>query len=206
MSKFSEAPGHIFTSYLALSAICITHNDSYVYLYGCYGNLATADIDTIEIETDFETLNTLLFELGDDANFAIEALANSISCPTQKSQTIMLDSKGGLHFEDHLFALMLSRKEDLDDDDEFISYQLNGFMKRDGILPEFDYSYLPSDKTQVVEYYNKVIAVQYLFYLHFKKQSSNEMALILSGLHNPVLFALAKAYQENLSNIEAHDN
>jgi hypothetical protein len=202
MSKFSEAPAHITTSYLILSSICFTHDDNYVYLFGCYGNLVNGDINSIEIETDFETLNTLLYEIDEYADEAIEALANKISNPTTETETIYFIEQGGLHFMDHIFVFSLIRYEDEDDDEE-LTYHLNGFMKRKEMLPDFIEFSLPTNQRQLVKYYNEILAVHYQFYLNFRKITTKEIALISSGLYNQLLFTLAKA-QFNLLKESRH--
>jgi hypothetical protein len=225
--RVSELPSHIFTSYLALSSIWISHEDTNVMLFGVYGDMVSGDIKPIMVETDFQSLNDLLNELGEDGEQVIEALAKNIMHPTEENEVIYTIEEGGLHFQDHLFALMINpqeeyeydewdeddEEEDDDNDDgsedwkEFeekaegeegkvedeIFYILNGYIKKNETLPDFLDIILPTEEAELVNYYNKLLAIQYRFYLLFKKIEPAERALMKSDLQSELVFVLAKA-------------
>lgn len=199
MSSKHPKPEHIFTSYLAISHIILTPDSHHVFLMGVYGNMLDGEIYTIEFECGFELLNDLLPLVDEQAEQAIEALAQHIANPSEEHHTIDLSDSGGLHFETHAFALQVIHEQDEKGRPylpEEPSYQLVGFITLPAFLPEFMGEFLPSDPVSQVAYYNRLLALQYAFYLSFQKTMKEEMAKVRAHLYDPVAWTLARTQYE----------
>jgi hypothetical protein len=189
-----QYPSKLFTSYLSISHILFSNAHSQVTLLGCYGNLLDGLISSITIETNFRMLNTLLDQAGEQAETVIEQLANKISHPERELDVIDI-SVEGITFEDHLFAfsaMIYENEEGELEKPEGFAYRLAGFMYREGILDEFNVYGPPADQQELAVYYNKLLAMQYHFYLLFSSQLSIEKGLICSNLTDPFYFRLAQ--------------
>ena len=133
-------PNYVFTTYLTLAYIHFSRETSDVRLFGCYGNMVDGDTQTIEIETDFVTLNDLPAEAGPEAEEAIDLISKELSDPTIDDPFIDLTDQGGLTLCDHIFAFLLMA--DVDDDGNMLEsdeyhYRLTFHTKRENIVPEF---------------------------------------------------------------------
>lgn len=193
-----DQPDYLFTTYLSLSHIFLSHEHTQVSLLGVYGNLVTGEINEITIECDFEMLNDMLALVDDQAEQAIESLSYHITHPTSEIAVIDL-SCSGLHFEEHIFALQVIFEVDETGNSfmtEDVSYSLNGFVKRESILPSFVEVTLPAGIAERALYYNQLLAMQYHLYLHFQKKTNTRQALVISNLVDPLVFALAKTQYE----------
>jgi hypothetical protein len=192
-------PEHIFTTYLAISHIILTPDSHHVFLMGVYGNMLDGEIYTLEFECGFELLNDLLPLVDEQAEQAIEALAQHIAHPSEEHNTIDLSDSGGLHFESHAFALQVIHEEDEEGRPylpEEPSYQLVGFIPLPSFLPEFMGELLPADPASRIAYYNRLLAMQYAFYLSFQKTMKEEMAKVRAHVYDPVVWTLAKTQYE----------
>jgi hypothetical protein len=200
MPKLSEVPNTIFTSSLFVLGICYFHKFSAFYIFCYYYDLLSGELQPIEVRTDFETLYNLLSEIGKDGEETIDELSKFIPGSAEEISVINFgDEKQPLYLEHHFFAFMLTMEEDedMDDDVDEISYQLTGFLRHDSLSEIICLEMPYENNAELVEYYNEILAVQYLFYLHFKKSEEEEWARSLSNLGQPLMFALAKA-QYNL--------
>jgi hypothetical protein len=72
------------------------------------------------------------------------------------------------------------------------SYVLNSYFKRGDFLPDYLDFTLPRTKQKQKEYYNKLLAIRYFFYLDYKSRMDEPDAAGYSNLSDPLLFALAK--------------
>jgi hypothetical protein len=209
MAPQHHKPEHIFTNYLAISHIILTADSHHVFLMGVYGNMLDGEIYTIEFECGFELLNDLLPLVDDQAEQAIEALAQHIAHPSEEHNTIDLSDSGGLHFETHAFALQVIHEEDEEGRTylpEEPSYQLVGFIPLPSFLPEFMGEYFPTEPSSLVLYYNRLLALQYAFYLSFQKTMKEELAKMRSHLYDPLVWTLAKMqYELEASNKQEED-
>jgi hypothetical protein len=190
-----ETPLHIFTSYIGVSHICFRHRNADVTLLGCYGDLATGEMKPITIETNFETLNELLYSIDDQADDAIDALVKSITEPSEDYHIIELADQNGIHFNDHIFALMRIREDDENTSvagPEDVSYVLNAYIKRKEILPEFITTDIPTSRGKYLSYCNRLLAIRYRFYLLFGKTMNRLLALSVANLSDPLTYAMAK--------------
>src|SRR4051812_19447335 len=78
-------PNHILTSYLAISHVWVSQENSDVYLWGIFGNLMNGDMSPIRIETEFETLHALLpFSDSPETEEIIAAISKGISEPSEE--------------------------------------------------------------------------------------------------------------------------
>lgn len=199
MNEPHKNPNYIFTSFLSISHLFISHNSSAVTILGCYGNLLSGEIENISIETDFATLNDLLNEIGAEADEAIEQVAKLLSKPTDENGVIDLTDSGGLSFSDHIFALLVIHEEDEEGkiiETEENSYHLNAYMKRQNILPDFIENMIPENVSERSNYFNTLIAMQYHIYLASRKKQEENIALINANLTDPFYFNLAKTQYE----------
>jgi hypothetical protein len=199
MANNKQNPGHIFTTYLAISAIILTPDSNHVFLMGVYGNMLNGDIGTIEFECGFGLLNDLLPLVDEQAEEVIEALAQHIAHPSDEHHTIDVSESGGLHFEEHAFALQIIHEQDEEGRPylpEEPSYHLAGFIPLPAFLPPFMGEPLPTDGAQLVQYYNRLLALQYAFYLSFQKILQEELAQVRANLYDPLVRTLARAQYE----------
>ncbi|MGE5522022.1 MAG: hypothetical protein ACM3VS_19015 [Candidatus Dadabacteria bacterium] len=190
-----ETPTHIFTSYIGVSHICFSHEDSRITLLGCYGELVTGEMKTIEIETNFDTLYELLTSIEEQADDAMEAMANRLMEPRSDNEILDLVDAGGLHFNDHIFALMRIHEEEdgyHSTQPENITYVLNAYIDRKKLLPEFISTSLPSGVQNFLLYCNRLLAIRYRFYLVFRKTMNRLMALSVANLTDPVIYTMAR--------------
>jgi hypothetical protein len=137
--------------------------------------------------------------VDEQAEQAIEALAQHIAHPSEEHNTIDLSDSGGLHFESHAFALQVIHEEDEEGRPylpEEPSYQLVGFIPLPSFLPEFMGELLPADPASRIAYYNRLLALQYAFYLSFQKTMKEEMAKVRAHVYDPVVWTLAKTQYE----------
>lgn len=188
---------HIFTTYLAVSAIILTPDNDHVFLMGIYGDLVDGEIYTLEFECAFELFNDLLVD--EQADEAIEALSQHLSHPSGETHTIDLTESGGLHFEGYAFALQVIHEQDEEGQPylpEEPSYQLAAFLPHPSFLPDFMGESLPTGKAERVRYYNGLLALQYMFYLHFRKSLEEDIALVRAHLYDPLVRALAREVYE----------
>ena len=193
-------PSHIFTTCLSISHIFISHKNSHVMLLGCYGCLIDGEFNTIEIRTSFQVLNELLSEV-EEADEVIEILSKSISNPTTENETIDIGDSGGITFDKHFFSLTLIYNEDengntIVPNPEDISYWLNYYIKFDESFATFIDYCPPKNKTQLTEYFNRILCMQYKMYLSIISKGDKEKGLIFSNLSNPIYFAMAKTQFE----------
>jgi hypothetical protein len=189
-------PTHIFTSYISISGICLSRKDSFVLLFAIYGDILDPYNHTpIEIETSFQRLHNLLSEYpAEYTEDLVEKIAIALSESTEDYPTIDL-SDTGFDFTDHIFAFMLIYEED-ENGQPYVpkdpSYVLNGYLKRGNLLPEYLDFLLPRTNQKQTEYYNKLLAIRYFFYLDYKNRMDEPDAIGYSNLTDPLLFALAK--------------
>lgn len=194
-----KQPNYIFTSYLALSTIIVSHKSSIVTLLGVYGKMLNGNILTIEVECNFETLNDLLTAAGAQAENAIDQLSKVLLDKSKECHAIDVSQDGGIHFEDHIFALQAIYEEGPLGETvvprEF-SYLLNGYIQRPTFIHDFIGYIIPKNKVQLSRYYAKLLAMQYELYLGFRKRTTKEFALIFSNLSDPVIYTTAKNHYE----------
>jgi hypothetical protein len=192
-------PLNIITTYLAVSSIYISHDSSNVILFAVYGDMLTGEFHTIEIETNFTTLNDLLSELEERAEEAEIAISSSISNPTNENQIIDFSDRGELHFNNLIFSFTIIYEEGENGETvipEEITYMLNGYVSRKGIIDDFfDYS-IPIDKRELAKYHGKLLAIQYHLYLSFSGKIRKSYALAFSNLADPFMYTIAKNQYE----------
>jgi hypothetical protein len=195
MNEPHTNPNYIFTSFLSISHLFISHDSSDVTFLGCYGNLLTGEIENISVETDFTTLNDLLTEAGPEAEEATEQIAKLLSKPTEENGIVDLCDSGGLTFSDHIFALLAIYNEDEEGriiQTEEHSYRLNAYIKRQNIIPDFIENMIPENIAERSVYFNALLTMQYYIYLGYRKKKGENIALIYSNLTDPFYFNLAK--------------
>jgi hypothetical protein len=195
MSQPKENTNYIFTTYLGISSIVISHENSNVLLFGVYGNQLDGNFYTIEIQTNFQTLYDLLSLINDQSEHAIDALSNAIANPTEENQVIDLSGKE-IHFYEHIFGFFAffreseERKEKVKEDG---LYLLAGYTIKDPIHSGFNDLDIPTEGLELIEYYNSLLSMQYALYLSAVKQVDKTTSQVLSNLTDPTIFALAKA-------------
>ena len=199
-----KSPNHIFTTYLDLSHIFFSQNTSDVTLLGCYGDLLDLDMKSIAIETDFATLNDLLAEVPYEAECTIDRISELLSRSTPDDHVIDLCDEGGIHFSDHIFALMLIMETDEEgnpEESEEYSYRLVAVTPRDNLIPDFIEVDLPSTDQERTTYLNSLLALRYQVYLTCIEKLSENSSLIYSHLTDPTYFTLAKTtYELHITN------
>ena len=79
---------------------------------------------------------------------------------------------------------------------EDISYLLTVCVKIENYLEGYWYFQIPENKKELIIYFNKILAMQSLLFLTLSKTTDKEKAFIISGLTNPILFAMAKTHFE----------
>lgn len=199
MAEQYAKPGHIFTTYLAISAIILTPDSNHVFLLGVYGNMLNGDVETIEFECGFGLLNDLLPLVDEQAEEAIEALSTHIANPTGEHHTIDLSESGGLHFEGYAFALQVIHEQDENGRPylpDVPSYHLAGYIPQPSFVPDGLGYPLPRDGAELVQYYNRLLALQYAFYQVFQKTMDEETARVRANLFDPLVRELARVVYE----------
>jgi hypothetical protein len=191
-------PFHILTSYLDIFNIFIEEDSSAVSLIGTYGDFIGGDYEAVFIQTSFDLFYELLsqYEFSDAL---LQVIAERIARPVPANEVIEIPEGEVLCFPDHIFSLTVmcdpeevSRYIPGEDSD----YWLDGFMKRGNLIPEFTSFTLPGDNPGLSLYYNSLLCMQYVFYLHFKESVDDELALSHAGLNTPLLLAMAKTQYE----------
>jgi hypothetical protein len=198
MADLRENANYIFTTYLGISSIVISHDNSNVLLFGVYGNQLDGNFYTIEIQTNFQTLYDLLSLLEDQAEEAIDALSNAIANPTEDNQVIDLSGKV-IHFYEHIFGFIAFFRETEEGNRKVKEdglYLLAGYAKKDPIHSDFNDLEIPTEGLELIEYYNSLLSMQYALFLSAVKQVDKLTSLVLSNLTDPTIFALAKAQYE----------
>ena len=198
MKNSHEQPSQIFTTFLSISHIIISHEDSNVILLGVYGDLADGETKQIMVETVFQTLNDLISEEGGNEE-VVDLISNALNNPTGETETIDVSDTGGLNFYKFFFPLQMILEEDDDIETlepEDISYLLTVCVKIEKYLDGYWEFPIPENKKELVVYFNKILAMQYLLCLSVSQTTDKEKAFIISGLTNPILFAMAKTHFE----------
>lgn len=195
MNEPHKNPNYIFTSFLSVSHLFISHDSCDVTLLGCYGNLVTGEIESISFETDFATLNDLLAEIGEEGEEAIEQIANLLSHPADNSCIIDLTDAGGIIFSDHIFSFLVIFNEDEEGkivESEDDTYRLNAYIRRQNILPDFTENLVPENAALRSAYLNSLLTMQYHIYIAYRKKEGESRALIYANLRDPFHFSLAQ--------------
>ncbi|MBS1666778.1 MAG: hypothetical protein JST58_05315 [Bacteroidetes bacterium] len=205
MSHSNLHPAHIFTTLLSIAHIEIWHNDNHTALYGCYGDLLDAEFRPIVVETKFETLNDLITAEGNDMEEVLELISKALGNPSGETVTIDLEDIGGMNFHTFFFSLQMFLNDREDNGDDEPTYWLNACIKKEGHLGHFIDAIIPVDKKELVDYYNKILTLQYILYLSCIRTLGNEKALVVSNLTEPVFFAMAKTHFE-LDNLGSNGN
>ncbi len=198
MAEPRENANYIFTTYLGISSIVISQDNSNVLLFGVYGDQLNGNFKTIEIQTNFQTLYDLLPLIEDQAEEAIDALSNAIANPTEDIQVIDLSGKE-IHFHEHIFGFIAFFKENEEGNRKVKEdglYLLAGYTKRGPIHSDFNDLEVPTEGLELIEYYNSLLSMQYTLFLSALMQVDRLTALVLSNLSDPTIFALAKAQYE----------
>jgi hypothetical protein len=198
MARPKENANYIFTTYLGISSIVISHENSNVLLFGVYGNQLDGNFYTIEIQTNFQTLYDLLSLVEDQSEEAIDALSNAIANPTEENQVIELSGQE-IHFYEHIFGFIAFFREIQEGKGKVKEdglYLLAGYTKKDPIHADFNDLEIPTEGLELIEYYNSLLSMQYALYLSAVNQVDNVTSLVLCNLTDPTIFALAKAQYE----------
>jgi hypothetical protein len=192
-------PFHILTSHLYIFNIFIEEEGSAVSLIGHYGDLITGESEAVFIQTSFDLFYELLsqYELSDAL---LEVIAERVARPVPANELIEIPEGEELCFTDHIFSLsVICEPEEMTSyiPGEDSDYWLNGFMKRGNLVPAFTSFTLPKDKQALSLYYNSLLCMQYVLYLHFKQSiHDDELALSHAGLNDTLLLAMAKTQYE----------
>jgi hypothetical protein len=186
-------PSHIFTNELQLSHIIISHKTSDVVLLGCYGDLLDQGMTTIALQTDFSSLNDLLAEAGEEAEEAIDQISKSLVNPSGDQTIIDLSGGGGLCFSELLFSFLLINEEDVKIPEVAdYTYLLVSWMAGGESFPGLLDNTHPQDLRERLAYFNSVLAIQYRFYLTYRKKMDHATALFSSNLTDGLVFKLAE--------------
>jgi hypothetical protein len=200
VSNIIKRSTYIFTSYLAVSHIFLSHKSSRVTLLGSYGDVLDGDKRRISIKTDFATLNDLLTEAGPNAEETIQQICNLLSEPTEHDAVLHTCDDGALSFSDHIFALMIVHYTDEqnnfkeEEEDEY-SYKLNAYTKMENIAFS---EYCRAIHTQSSEDYYSLLAMQYHIYINSRKRVGDRQALYYANLTDPLFFTLAKFHYDEI--------
>ncbi len=117
----------------------------------------------------------------------LQVIAERVARPVPANEVIEIPEGEVLCFPDHILSLtVMCDPEEISNyiPGEDSDYWLNGFMKRGNLVPDFTSVVLPEDKQGLSLYYNSLLCMQYVFYLHFKESVDDEFALSHAGLNN----------------------
>jgi hypothetical protein len=194
----------IFTRYLAVSHIFLSHKSSRVTLLGCYGDILDGHKRRITIKTDFATLNDLLTEAGPNAEETIQQVCDLLSQPKEHDTVLHTCGNGALSFSDHIFAFMIVVGSDgqgnILEGDEY-SYKLNAYTK----IANIGFGeYKPgSSHAERSEDYYSLLAMQYHIYINSRKRVGDRRALHHANLTQPLFFTLAKFHYEQIKSSQS---
>ncbi len=192
-------PFHILTSHLYIFNIFIAEESSAVSLIGHYGDLITGEYENVFIQTSFDLFYELLsqYEISDAL---LQLISERVTRPVPANEVIEIPEGDELCFTDHIFSLtVMCDPEEISSyiPGEDSDYWLDGFMKRGNLVPKFTSLTLPKDKQGLSLYYNRLLYMQYEFYLHIKESiDDDELALSHAGLYNTMFLAMAKIQYE----------
>jgi hypothetical protein len=198
-------PFHILTSYLFVFNIFIEEESSAVSLIGSYGDLTTGECEDVFIQTSFDLFYELLsqYELSDGL---LRVIAERVANPVPANEVIEIPEGEELCFTDHIFSLtVMCEPEEVGSyiPGEDSDYWLDGFMKRGNLLPQFTSVTLPGDKQELSLYYNRLLYMQYVFFLNLKESINDEtLALSHAGLNDTLFLAMAQTQYE----LQKHKN
>jgi hypothetical protein len=186
-------PSHIFTNQLHISHIIISHKTSDVTLLGCYGGLLDPGMTTISIETHFASLNDLLAEAGEEAEEVIDQISQSLVSPAGEQTIIDLSDGGGLFFSELMFSFLLINEEEVKIPEVAdYTYLLVSWMPCGESFTDLVDGTPPQNLGERLTYFNSLLAIQYRFYLAYRKKMDNTAALFGSNLTDPLAFKLAE--------------
>jgi hypothetical protein len=186
-------PSHIFTNQLHLSHIIISHKTSDVVLLGCYADLLDPGMIPIALQTDFASLNDLLAEAGEEAEEAIDQISKSLINPSGDQTIIDLSYEGGLYYSELLFSFLLINEEEVKIPEVAErTYLLVNCMPLGKSFPALEDGTPPQPLRERLTYFNSLLAIQYRFYLAYRKIMDHETALFTSNLTNTLVFKLAE--------------
>jgi hypothetical protein len=185
-------PSHIFTNQLHLSHIIISHKTSDVVLLGCYADLLEPGMIPIALQTDFASLNDLLAEAGEEAGEAIDQISKSLVNPSD-DQTIIDLSGGGLCYSELIFSFLLINEREVKMPElADHTYLLVNCMPCGKSFPGLVDGTPSQNLRERLTYFNSLLAIQYRFYLAYRKKMDNATALFTSNLTNTLVFKLAE--------------
>jgi hypothetical protein len=190
-------PSHIFTNQLNLSHIVISHTTFDVTLLGCYSDLLDFGMPTIAIETDFASLNDLLFLAGEEAEPVIERISKCLLSAAGDETILDITDGGGLCFSEIMFSFLLLNEGEVKIPElAEHTYVLSSWIPYDESFPGLVDDKPPQDPGKRIAYFNSVLAIQYHFYLAYKKRMDHTSALFTSNLSHPLAFNLAQTQYE----------
>jgi hypothetical protein len=187
---------HIFTNQLHISHMIISHKTSDVTIAGCYGDLPDPGMTTISLEIHFATLNDLLAVAGEEAEEVIDQISKCLVNPSDEETIIDLTDEGGLYYSELLFSFLLINEGEVRIPElPERTYLLVSWMPCDESLREL-LDGTPENAREQLAYFNSLLAIQYRFYIAYRKKMDQVTALFSSNLTDPLSFGLAQTQYE----------
>lgn len=204
-------PPLIIANYLVVTAIAVGHHDDFVWLMGFYGDTAgDCTHHYIDIECTFDELNTLLTELArgsepfrdyaERAEAVMDELAEVLTHPREEGALLDLNDEGPLEFYEHVFSLALIHEEK---DGQWVvpekpAYLLRGYTRRATGWPVWADAFGVDSQEERAAYLARQLVLRYGLCLACNGKVRRAEALVIAGLTDPQLFALARVQYELL--------
>lgn len=184
----------IYTHFFTASHIILTDNEPGIVLPGVYANMVTGQAEDVTLHCSFGQLNEIVHCDGNDPDEVTTQLADVITAGVSMPVTLDVTEVGGLQCDCLLYCMenLSAGGAEQAQQPAFPEYSLVAFIHKTP-LPAFITMGLPVEKQRQESYYLFLLTLQYDFYLHFiKERVPYERALLYSGLHDPLIFQLAK--------------